>query len=96
MGFPSASRRFDPHAGDDARRRRLAHEQRLHMRSPTMQQPTRAVHNRDAASGHAVVAYLASGGAGAPGTTLHRQALMRLLREAAAAAEVGRLDEGAA
>ena len=70
---------------------------RVHMRnrdhasSPAMQQPTRAAHGHDAAPGHVVVAYLASGDAGAPGTTLHRQALMRLLREAVVAAEGGRL-----
>ena len=75
------------HAADMARRRRLAQEQAMHLRSPTMQQPVRAVHSRDAPQGHEVVAYLASGGGGAPGTSLQRQALMRLLREAAAAAD---------
>ena len=53
----------------------------MHLRSPTMQQPVRAVHSRDAPQGHEVVAYLASGGGGAPGTSLQRQALMRLLTQ---------------
>ena len=85
-GYPSFNATLGPHAGDAARRRRLAREQLHAVRSPQMRQPTRGVH-RDIAQGEDVVAYLATGAAGAAGTRLHKQTLMRLLREAAAAAD---------
>lgn len=77
-----------PHAADKERARRLAAEHAKHRSSAAGKQPMRIVHNQ-APSGQDVIAYLATGEAGAAGTKMHRQTLMRLLREAAVNAQGG-------
>ena len=75
-----------PHAADKERARRLAAEHARHRTSAEGRQPMRVVHNQ-APSGQDVIAYLATGEAGAAGTKMHRQTLLRLLREAATNAQ---------